>query len=215
MTAMRGGARSWYAVAQGGRERVADDPATLVPLGLPPGRRPCVATRHRGFKAREVTACEQAGGAWLAAHGVAPDEALASDGQTRRGTPGDRWPGVHLVAAFAQPAGAGLGQGRSCGKGQAWAAVKPGRGQVPRPGRVVTGDARLTQRAGCLHIVAGGGHDLLPVDGNPPTLRAAVEAAFSPLDRAGRGCVGFPAGTALAGGGADLAGGRHDGDDAG
>ena len=50
---------------------------------------------------------------------------------------------------------------------------------------MVTGDALLTQRAVCAQIVAGGGDDLLPVEPNQPSLRAAIEAALSPLD-AGR-----------------------------
>ncbi|MGH2603964.1 MAG: transposase family protein, partial [Dehalococcoidia bacterium] len=45
--AMLSGARSLYAMAQWGRERLADDPALLERLGLPPGRSPCVATLHR------------------------------------------------------------------------------------------------------------------------------------------------------------------------
>jgi hypothetical protein len=34
------GARSLYAIAQWGQERLEDDPALLLDLGLPPGRRP-------------------------------------------------------------------------------------------------------------------------------------------------------------------------------
>src|SRR5215218_10166417 len=60
VAAMLCGTRSLYAVAQWGRERVADDPAALVPLGLPPGRSPSVATLHRLFKALDVAAFERA-----------------------------------------------------------------------------------------------------------------------------------------------------------
>src|SRR5688500_18152136 len=95
------GARSLYAVAQWGRERVEDDPAALVPLGLPAGRSPSVATLHRVFKGLDVAAFERVLGGWLATSGVAPDDALALDGKALRGIHGDAVPGVHLVAAYA------------------------------------------------------------------------------------------------------------------
>ena len=52
----------------------------------------------------------------------------------------------------------------------------------------MTGDALLTDRALCAQVVAAGGDYLLPVEENQPTLRAELEAAFSPLagDRPGR-----------------------------
>src|SRR4051794_19406444 len=54
------GARGQSAVAQWGRERVADDPGLLEALGLPPGRSPCVATLHRVYKQVDVAAFESA-----------------------------------------------------------------------------------------------------------------------------------------------------------
>jgi hypothetical protein len=215
VAAMLCGARSLYAVAQWGRERVADDPMALVPLGLPPGRSPCVATLHRVFKALDVAAFEQALGTWLGAAVVAPTEAIALDGKTLRGIHGDAVPGVHLVAAFAHQTGAVLGQAASPGKGQELAAVKTVLGVVPLAGRPVTGDALLTQRDICGQIVAGGGAYLLPVDGNQPTLLAAVEAAFSPLDGDRGGRLGGAAGSPLADGGDRGPGRRDDGGDAG
>src|SRR5688572_24812999 len=56
------GARSLYAMAQWGRERVEDDPSLLTELGLPAGRSPSVATLHRVFKALDVEAFERAVG---------------------------------------------------------------------------------------------------------------------------------------------------------
>jgi hypothetical protein len=215
VAAMLCGARSLYAVTQWGRERIADDPMALVPLGLPPGRSPCVATLHRVFKALDVVAFEQALGAWLAATIVAPTEAIALDGKTLRGIHGDAVPGVHLVAAFAHQTGAVLGQAASRGKGQELAAVKTVLGLVPLAGRPVTGDALLTQRDICRQIVAGGGDYLLPVDGNQPSLLAAVEAAFSPLDGDRGGRLGRAAGTGVAGGGVGAGGRRDDGGDVG
>jgi hypothetical protein len=180
------GARSLYAMAQWGRERIEDDPGLLTDLGLPPGRSPSVATLHRLFKALDVAAFERAVGDWLVRTGVAPGEALALDGKTLRGVHGAGLPGVHLVGAHAHQAGAILTQVRSAGKGQELAAVEQALGQVPLAGRLVTGDALLTQRPVSRRIVGGGGDYLLPVEGNQPLLRDGIAAAFSPLDRAER-----------------------------
>jgi len=182
VAAMLCGCRSLYAVAQWGQDRIEEDPAALVPLGLPVGRGPSHPTLHRVFAAIDAPAFERALGQWLAASGVDPTDALAIDGKTLRGIHGDAVPGVHLVAAYAHRAGAVLGQAPSPGKGQELAAAKTVLGEAPLAGRPVTGDALLTQRDVCLRIVAGGGDYLVPVDENQPALLAAVEAAFSPLD---------------------------------
>jgi hypothetical protein len=184
------GVRSLYAIAQWSQERLEDDPELLIQLGLPPGRRPCVATLHRVFKALDVAAFEAAVGAWLARTGVAPDDPLALDGKTLRGIHGEQIPGVHLVAAYGHHAGAVLAQLRSAGKGHELAAAREVLRQVPLPGQVVTADALLTQRGLCRQIVAGGGDYLLPVDGNQPALREDVATAFSPLDGDGTGRAG-------------------------
>jgi hypothetical protein len=215
VAAMLCGCRSLYAVAQWGRERVEEDPTVLVPLGLPPGRSPSVATLHRVFKGLDVTAFERALGRWLTASGVDPAEAVALDGKTLRGIQGDAVPGVHLVTAFAHRAGAVLAEAPSPGKGQELAAVKRVLGEAGVAGRTVTGDALLTQRDLCLRIVAGGGHYLLPVDDNQPALLAAVEAAFSPLDGDRPGRVGDADDRAVVGGRPRPAGRRNDGGDGG
>jgi hypothetical protein len=175
------GARSLYALAQWGRERVEDDPRLLAELGLPAGRSPSVATLHRVFKALDVDAFERAVGGWLARTGVRPTDPLAVDGKTLRGVHGAGLPGVHLVGAHAHQAGAILAQVRSAGKGHELAAAERVLEQVPLAGRLLTGDALLTQRALSRRVVEGGGDYLLPVDDNQPTLREGIAAAFSPL----------------------------------
>jgi hypothetical protein len=208
VAALLGGARSLYAAAPWGRERVEDDPSSLVPLGLPPGRSPSVATLRRVFRALDVAAFERALGDWLAATGVAADDALALDGKTLRGIHGDELPGVHLVAAYAHAAGAVLGQAPSAGKGHELAAAEAVAAAVPLAGRVVTGDALLTQRDLCVQIVTGGGDYLLPVKDNQPALRADLEAAFSPAGAERRGRVRAAPGAVLAARRVAGAGGR-------
>jgi len=131
-------------------------------------------------------------GGWLATTVVAPDDAVAVDGKTLRGVPshrehvergavGEYVPGLHLVAAYAHGAGAVLAQVRAPGKGQELAAVESVLAQVPLAGRVVTGDALLTQRAVCQQILEGGGDYVLPVKENQPALRESLVQAFSPV----------------------------------
>jgi hypothetical protein len=181
------GARSLYAVAQWIRERAEDDPELLAALGFPAGRSTCVATLHRVYKAVDVAAFEAAVSTWLRATGVAPGDPIAVDGKTLRGVGGhfeggEYVPGLHLVAAYAHRGDAVLAQLRTGGKGHELPTAKQVLAQVPLEGRVVTGDALLTQRAVCTQIVDGGGDYVLPVDENHPTLRASVARAFSPLD---------------------------------
>jgi hypothetical protein len=175
------GARSLYAVAQWGRERREDNPALLRGLGFPAGRSPCGATLHRVFKELDVAAFERVVGDWFRQTGVAADDPLAVDGKTLRGIHGDKIAGVHLVSAYAHRAQVVLDQIQTAGKGQELAAASVILAEVPLVGRMVTGDALLTQRTQCEQIVGREGDYLLPVDLNQPTLLADLAEAFSPL----------------------------------
>ena len=181
------GARSLYAIAQWVRERAEDDPALLGALGFPPGRSVCVATLHRVYKALDVAAFEVAVGAWLGQTGVAPTDPVALDGKTLRGVHGqygphgEHVPGVHLVAADAHAGQAVLAQVRTGGKGHELPAAQAVLAQLPLAGRVVTGDALLTQREVCAQVEAAAGDYLFPVKDNQPQLHADLAAAFSPL----------------------------------
>jgi hypothetical protein len=200
------GARGQLAVAQWGRDRLADDPALLVALGLPPGRSPCVATLHRVFKALDVAAFEAALGGWLARTGVEPRDAVAVDGKALRGSERETVPGTYLVAAYAHAAGAVLAQVRTAGKGHELAAAKQVLTAIPLQGRLVTGDALLTQRDLCEQVVADGGDYLLPVDENQPALLADAAAAFSPMGPGERAGAERADSTAVAPAGAGRAG---------
>lgn len=190
VAAMLCGSVSLNAIAQWVRERGEDDPALLTALGLPPGRTPCPATFHRIFKALDEAAFEQALGQWLAATGVAATDALAVDGKAVRGVERPGVPAVYLVSVYAHAAETVIGQLRTEGKGHELTAARQVLTQVPVTGRVVTGDALLTDRALSAQIVQAGGDYLLPVDDNQPTLRADLEAAFSPVAADGIGWVG-------------------------
>ena len=186
VAAMLCGARSLYAIAQWVRERAEDEPALLAALGFPPGRSACVATLHRVFRALDVAAFERAVGDWLRTTGVAPTDPLALDGKTLRGSGvyghhGEVLPAVHLVAAYAHEAQAVLAQLRGRRHGDELPTAHAVLDAVPLPGRVVTGDALLTQRDVCQQILDAGGDYVLPVKANQPALRESLAQAFSPL----------------------------------
>jgi hypothetical protein len=151
------GCRSLYAISQWGREC---EPEIRVALGLRAERGPSVATLHRAFRRLDHAAFERVLGAWFAAQGLQPDEALAIDGKTLRGIHGEQIPGVHLVAAYAHQTRVVLAEAETVGKGHELAGGQAGVAVLPRrllSGRVVTGDALLAQRALCRQIVGKGG----------------------------------------------------------
>ena len=206
LAATRCGARSLYAIAQWARERREDAPERLQALGLPPGRSPSVATLHRMRKRLDVAAYEQALGEWLLRTLGQPDEAIAIDGKSLRGIPGEQVPGVHLVSAYGQRSRVVLAQVWVENQGQELAAVKRILEQLPLAGRLVTMDALSTQREIGAQIVAAGGDYLLPVKENQPAWLADIPAAFSPLgsgpDPGGAAGAAAGAGVAMAGPGA-------------
>ena len=51
-------------------------------------------------------------------------------------------------------------------------------------GRVVTADAAFCHQDVCETIVAGGGHDVLPVKDNQPQLAAAISSEFTAVNTA-------------------------------
>jgi hypothetical protein len=151
------GCRSLYAISQWGRECA---PEIRVALGLRAQQGPSVATLHRAFKHLDHPAFERVLGAWFAAQGLAPEEALAIDGKTLRGIHGEEIPGVHLVAAYAHQTRVVLAQAETMGKGHELAGVQAVLAALPSrllAGRVVTGDALLATRALCRQLVQKGG----------------------------------------------------------
>jgi hypothetical protein len=150
------GCRSLYAISQWGREC---DPAIRVALGLRATQGPSVATLHRAFTQLNHVAFEQVLGAWFAAQGLAPDEAVAIDGKTLRGIDGEEMPGVHLVAAYTHQTHVVLAQAETRGKGHELAGIQGVLAALPErllAGRVVTGDALLATRALCAQLVQKG-----------------------------------------------------------
>lgn len=118
-----------------------------------------------------------------------PADQVALNGKPARvasARPDPRAP-LHLVAAHVSALAHVLDLTEADGKGRELAAVHLLLGCLPLWGRVLTGDAVLTQREVCQTIPDDGGDSLLPVKDNQPSLPDEITEAFSPTGIAGGG----------------------------
>jgi predicted transposase YbfD/YdcC len=168
------GASSLTAVSQWGRDH---SPKLLAQLGLTHFPGPSPATLCRVFSQVDVAALEQAltdwWQAWLPALGP-----LALDGKTLRGSRHGGQEAQQLLAAFATHVRVVLAQ-RAIHHGDEIGAVLALLEGLDLSGWIVTGDAKLTQKAIVDKIMAQGGDYVLTVKDNQPTLRDDIGTLFS------------------------------------
>ena len=147
-------------------------------LAVAEALQPAAEAAGGGEGAARVAATPSATVAGLAV----PLDQVALDGKTVRGASGRRPEAepLHLVAAYVPALGHVLQQVGVDGKGRELAAVALLLGRLPLAGRVLTGDALLTQREVCQTILGEQGDYLLPVKDNQPSRLADLQAAFSP-----------------------------------
>lgn len=192
------GRRGYAAVAEWAVACAQDHPVVLEALGLGADRRPrtpVAATLFRLVRDVDHVALQSALQGWVGAVAAAlhqvgapvaglavPLDQIDLDGKTVRGASARRpeTAPLHLVAAYVPALAHVLDQVDTDGKGRELAAVAVLLGRLPLRGRVLTGDALLTQRAVCQTILDGGGDYLLPVKDNQPSLLADLQEAFSP-----------------------------------
>ena len=129
-------------------------------------------------EALDVAAFERAFGAWRAATGVAPAEAVALDGKTLRGSAKHGVPAAHLLSAFSQRLGVTLGQRPVDDKTNEIPVAPELISQLAVAGRVWTMDALLTQRAVAQAIRDGGGDYVMVVKENQPRLHQDIATLF-------------------------------------
>lgn len=200
LTGLVCGRRGYTAIAEWAAACAEDHPSVLDALGLPTGRSPrtpAAATLFRVVRDVDHAALQTALQGWLQAVATAlhqagapvaglavPLDQIALDGKTVRGASARREAGgvapLHLVAAYVPALEHVLDQVDTDGKGRELAAVAVLLGRLPLRGRVLTGDALLTQREVCQTILDGGGDYLFPVKDNQPSLLADLHEALSP-----------------------------------
>ena len=174
------GCRGYAAIVQWGRDQPIETMHRLGYTRTPPS----FGAFQALFARLDAAALEAALGRWVT-HLLGPaadDElrAVALDGEVLRGSGTADAPATHLLAAPDQVTGGVLAQARVPAEtNEHEAALTPLKGMVLE-GRVITGDALSCQRDLCTQVAADGGHYLIKVDDNQPTLKAGIAAAFEP-----------------------------------
>lgn len=170
------GARSQAAVVDYAR---ALGPRSRRLLGFRAFHPPSRSTLCRVFRALDVVAFEARVRDWLAARAGSRRFAhIAIDGKAARGSRDGELPAVHLLAAYAPEIETTLAQLRVDAKTNEHKAALELLRVLPLDGKVVTADAMFTHRDFCAAVRGRGGHFVLPVKENQPTLRDDIRAAF-------------------------------------
>lgn len=124
----------------------------------------------------EQAAWEQA--AWEQLEQSREWEAVAVDGKSVRGSRKHGAANAHLLSAFSQSLGVVLGQVAVQDKTNETTAMLELLAGLALYGKVITGDALLTQHKIAKQIVEHGGDYLLVVKDNQPLLREDIQAVF-------------------------------------
>jgi hypothetical protein len=188
--AMLTGAKSYQAVVQFGRDKGA---ALAHALGFRRGKTPGKACFSKLFRKLDVVAFEAQLALWaLSRLPEAEGRTLALDGKAARGSRDGEVPGQHLVAAYDGEAAAVLGQLRVDAKTNEHKAALELLGILPVKGNVVTGDAAFCQRDLCEKVTEQGGHYVLVVKDNQPSLATDIAAGLAFGAEKRRQAAAFP-----------------------
>jgi predicted transposase YbfD/YdcC len=172
--AMLCGDRSDGAIAEWGR---CYGQQLVRALGVTRDKTPCAATLYHVLRQLDSTLVEASLGAWaesvLTARPPAPGEleALAIDGKTLRGSRKQGAPAAPLLSVLSPRVGLTRWQQAVADQTQEIPVLAEVLGHEVLEGRVITGEAWLTQRAIAPHRIEGGGDYVMVVKGNPPPLR--------------------------------------------
>lgn len=170
------GVRSQKGIVEFGRDRGRD---FLRLFGLRKFRGPSEATISRVFASLDVVAFEACLRRWIISRlGSRRFEQIAIDGKTLRGSRDGELPGIHLLAAYSPEIQTTLAQMRVESKTNEHKAGLELLGILPISGKIVTADAMFTHRDFCAEVCDRGGHFVLPVKENQPSLRRDLEAVF-------------------------------------
>src|SRR4051812_23768260 len=174
------GCRGYAAIAQWGRDQPIE---FMHRLGY--RRRPASFGAFQALFTRLPADAREAALARWAEHLLGPRagqglRAVALDGKSSRGSGAADAPAVHLLAALDQQTGCVLAQARVPAETNEHKAALALLKAIVLEGRVITGDAAFCQRDLCRQVVDDGGHYLIKVDANQPTLAADLATAFGP-----------------------------------
>jgi predicted transposase YbfD/YdcC len=174
------GCRGYTAIVQWGRDQPIE---FMHRLGY--RRRPASFGAFQALFARLPADALEAALARWADHLLGPRAGqdlrpVALDGKVSRGSGTADSPAVHLLSALDHRTGCVLAQARVPAETNEHKAALVLLKAMVLEGRVITGDAAFCQRDLCRQVVDDGGHYLIKVDDNQPTLRADIATAFGP-----------------------------------
>jgi predicted transposase YbfD/YdcC len=181
VAAMLCGYRSYSAIAEWGHHYGAE---LLQALGFSRRRAPCAATFFNVYQKLDEEELERKLGAWaeglvqLTAEETELLEQTCLDGKSLRGSRKQGAQAAHLLAAVGQRLGMTLGQVAVADKTTEIGVVLALLKTLMLEGKVITCDALLTQREVAQAITARGGHYVMIVKGNQPTLHEEITELF-------------------------------------
>jgi predicted transposase YbfD/YdcC len=174
--AVLAGARSFTAIAEWAKDA---DEATRAELGIT-GAVPCESTIRRTLQRLDAGAFDHQIGVWAQRRTAPPPgkhRLVAVDGKTLRGSASGAEPGRHLLAALDHAHGVVLGQVDVQAKTNEIPMLPELLDRIDICGAIVTADALHAQREHARYLVAQrGGHYILTVKGNQPSLHAQLKA---------------------------------------
>lgn len=183
--AMMSGYRSYSAIAEWGRNYGHE---IISALGFSNRRTPCAATFFNTFRKLDKLNFEKKLADYqqsldhslLTATDSDPKalEGVAVDGKTLRGSKKAGASQAHLLSAFSHTTAITLAQSSVEDKTNEIKGINRLLPMIPLEGKVITTDALLTQRAICEEILQGGGHYLMKVKDNQPSLLSWVSSVF-------------------------------------
>lgn len=180
--AMMCGCRSQLAIAEWGTNYGR---RWLSRLGIKRRRGPSQPTLHRIFKGLDHEQLEQAVSRWaaLVLDSCPPLkdelEAIALDGKTLCGSQRQGAIDCHLLSALSHRLGVVLRQVAVSDQSNEIGHADEVLEALTLEGRIITADSLLTQREIAQSIVSRGGHYLLPVKENQPSLHEEIALVFA------------------------------------
>lgn len=181
--AMMCGCSSQAAISDWGRNY---SPHWLFRLGFKQACSPSQSTLHRIFKGIDVLKLEALLSDWcqqlFRAISFTPHpqiEGVSFDGKLLCGSAKQKAAQPHLLASLSHQLGFVLGQVAVSEKSNELRAANDLIEMLVLRGLVITGDAMFTQRETARKIIAKGGHYLLSVKANQPSLLEDIKQAFA------------------------------------